>query len=113
MAELSVWTKVVNGWNNFFGSEVEGVEDPEEMDLDIPEVDVPEEQESKGFDNIFSRFNTKCIWYVYINVSLYYIILHSDIFLLELFYKCFIWSTDIGHNYGLTYSSYTEDRTNG
>ena len=61
MAELSVWTKVVNGWNNFFGSEVEGVEDPEEMDLDIPEVDVPEEQESKGFDNIFSRFNTKCI----------------------------------------------------
>ncbi len=58
MAELSVWTKVVNGVSNFFGGEAEGVEDPEEMDLDIPEVEeLPEEQESKGFD-LFSRFNS-------------------------------------------------------
>jgi cell division inhibitor SepF len=59
MAELSVWTKVVNGVSNFFGGEAEGVEDYDDVDVDIPEVDLPEEQEqeSKGFD-LFSRFNS-------------------------------------------------------
>jgi len=51
MAESFI-NKVVNGVQNFFGGDIEGIDDPDDIGLDVPEViDEPTEPESKaGFD---------------------------------------------------------------
>ncbi len=60
MAE-SVWNKVVNGVQNFFGGDVvEGIDDPDDVGFDVPEtMEDPVETETKSGFNIFDFKNSR------------------------------------------------------